>query len=278
MSRLSVVIAAYNEQSYLLEQLNAIMYQHVQPDEVVFVDDGSTDGTRRLIQDWIDTPSGQACGARLIALDQNVGCAEATNRGVAESTGDHLYIASANDIVSPGLFQAIKESYRRYPGANLVVGDIEGIHLGWSPDFDTIFPTPTYINPETLALMIGPRGIIHAAGVSISRVAWDHHGGWDASWWPYSETLTWHVTAMRYGAVYVPWAFARVRSHAGSASKTVLDREYRWPLMQKAARFVCELQEPERTRMLQSQLWGIAEWEPDMAPLLASLSRETVPR
>lgn len=278
MSKLSVIIAAYNEMRYLPDQLDAISRQAVKPDEIVFVDDGSTDGTRDLIRSFAGHAIGRSCGARLIALDQNGGCAEATNRGVAESTGDYLYIASANDIVMPGAFQAIKESYRRYPGANLVVGDIDGLRLGWSADLETVFPTPTYIPPHVLAPVIGSRGIIHAAGVSISRAAWDHHGGWDASWWPYSETLTWHVTAMRYGAVYVPWAFARVRGHEGSASKTVLDREYRWPLMQQAARFVCELPEPERTRMLESNLWGIAEWAPDMAPLLASMARETVPR
>lgn len=260
MPRLSVIIAAYNEAAHLPEQLLAIQTQSARPDEIVAVDDGSTDRTLQMIQEFArsvpDIPT------TIISLAENAGCARATNRGVAESTGDWLYIASANDVMRPGALTAIASALHAFPDAHLITGDVAGIHLGWSAE-------PAYVDPETAASLFGHRGIIHAAGTVISRAAWDRHGGWDADWWPYSETLTWHTTACRYGLVYVPSEIAWVRPHDGSASTSVLDREYRRPLMEQAARFVDGLEEPSRSRLIGSDLWRIREWEPEMAAMLA---------
>lgn len=269
MGKLSVVIAAYNEKAYLPDQLEAIRRQRIKPDEIVFVDDGSTDSTAGLIRNFVEHEDGKACGARLVKMGANVGCAGATNLGVSWSTGDHLYIASANDVVRPGAFAAIKEAIRRYPGANIIAGDVNGMRLGWGDESGNVV-TPSYLDPDKICKIFGPGGIIHAAGAVISRAAWDHHGGWDADFWPYSETLTWHVTAARFGVVYVPWCIADVRQHPGSASKTVLDREWRRPLMERAVQFVMGLEEPARSRLIGSRIWDIAEWAPDMAMLLAS--------
>lgn len=269
MGKLSVIIAAYNETAYLPDQLDAIHRQRIKPDEIIFVDDGSTDDTAEMIRSFIEYGDARAYGARLVKMGENVGCAEATNRGVAESTGDHLYIASANDVVCPGAFAAMKEAIRYYPGASIIAGDVSGMRAGWGDESGNVV-TPSYLDPDKICRIFGPGGIIHAAGAVISRAAWDYHGGWGADFWPYSETLTWHVTAARFGVVYVPWCIADVRHHPGSASKTVLDREWRRPLMERAVRFVMELEEPTRSRLVGSRLWDIAEWSPDMGQLLAS--------
>lgn len=257
MPRLSIVIAAYNEAGRIQEQLLAIQTQACRPDEVILVDDGSQDDTLAIMQDFARCMP----GVIIISLAENVGCARATNRGVAESTGDYLYIASANDVMRPGALTTVAEAIRQYPDAHLIVGDVAGIHLGWSTE-------PAYLDPAHAAGLFGHRGIIHAAGAVISREAWDCYGGWAPSWWPYSETLTWHTTACRYGLVYVPAELAWVRPHEGSASTSVLDREWRRPLMDAAAGFVLSLEEPTRSRLANSDLWSIREWAPDMAPKL----------
>lgn len=263
MPRLSVVIAAKNEERYLLEQLLALQTQAVRPDEIVLVDDGSTDRTLELMQEF----AGAVPGVRIISLPESVGCARATNRGVAEATGTHVYVASANDVVSPAAIRAIAEALRAYPDAHLITGDVSGIHLGWGDPTGAV-STPSYLDADAVSRVLGGAGIIHAAGTVISREAWDRYGGWAPAWFPYSETLCWHVTACRYGAVYTPNQIASVRVHEGSASTTVLDREWRRPLMQMAAHFVDDLEEPARSRLLGSRLWDIREWAPEMRPLL----------
>lgn len=268
MPRLSIIIAAKNEEAFLPEQLQAIAMQSVQPDEIVFVDDGSTDRTQEIMQAFAQ----ERHGVTIIRLPESVGCARATNRGVAESSGDFLYIASANDVMRPRAMLAVAEAIRAFPGAHLFAGDVAGIRLGWG-DADGNVVTPGFIDSNQCCRLFGPSGIVHAAGAVISRAAWDRHGGWESAWWPYSETLTWHVTACRYGLVYVPDEIAWVRQHDGSASTTVLDREWRRPLMEQAASFVASLEEPTRSRLVNSRLWDIREWAPEMAPLLAERIR-----
>lgn len=261
MPRLSIVIAAKNEQRFLPDQLRALALQAVQPDEVVLVDDGSTDDTLAIMRAF----AWSRPGVRIISLPESAGCPRATNRGVAESTGDWLYIASANDVMHGGAMTAIARAIRAFPSAHLIAGDVAGIHLGWSEDG---LVTPVQMSPERVAQLIGPMGIIHAAGAVISREAWDRYGGWEPTWFPYSETLCWHVTACRYGLVYTPDPIAWVRVHEGSASTTVLDREYRRPLMEQAVEFLLGLEEPTRSRLINSKLWQIREWAPDMDTLL----------
>lgn len=266
MPRLSIVIAARNEERYLPEQLLAIQTQAVRPDEVVLVDDGSTDRTLAIMHQFAAVQR----GVRVISLPESVGCARATNRGVAESTGTHLYVASANDVILPAAIRAIADALRAFPDAHLMAGDVAGIRLGWA-DGDGHAVTPGYLDADRVARFLGPAGIVHAAGAVISRAAWDRYGGWDPAWWPYSETLTWHVTACRYGLVYVPHAIAWVRPHGegdGEGGSVCLDPVRRRPMMGQAAAFVLGLEEPTRSRLVGSKLWEIREWAPDMAPML----------
>lgn len=263
MTALSIVIAAKDEEKYLPEQLLAIQMQAVQPDEVILVNDGSDDQTLATMQIYALT--NPHVKTLVINLQESVGCARATNRGVAESTGELLYIASANDVIQPRALTAIAEARQSFPHEHVYVGDVSGIHLGWD---STGSVAPTYFEPDKACKLFGSMGIIHAAGCVISREAWDRHGGWDPTWWPYSETLTWHVSACRYGLVYTPNPLGWVRQHEGSASTTVLDREWRQPLMRQAVDFILALEEPTRTRLIQSKLWEIQEWAPDMLPLL----------
>lgn len=49
---LSVVIATYNGEKYLREQLNSLYAQTLLPDEVIAIDDCSTDGTVGILREY----------------------------------------------------------------------------------------------------------------------------------------------------------------------------------------------------------------------------------
>lgn len=52
--KFGVVIATYNGENYILEQLNSIVSQTKQVDEIVITDDGSSDSTRKIVNDFIN--------------------------------------------------------------------------------------------------------------------------------------------------------------------------------------------------------------------------------
>src|SRR4051794_31702052 len=91
--RVSVVIAAYNAQAYIAEAIESVLGQTVAPDEVIVVDDGSSDGTRGILDRF---------GKRIMALGQaNSGQAVAVNRGLALARGELIGFCDADDLWSP---------------------------------------------------------------------------------------------------------------------------------------------------------------------------------
>ena len=99
---LSIVIPAYNEENRLgraLERIRDFLPSlNLQPEqvEILIVDDGSTDGTSRIAQDWMRAlPS-----VRLISNDQNRGKGYSVKRGMLEARGRVALFTDA-DLSSP---------------------------------------------------------------------------------------------------------------------------------------------------------------------------------
>lgn len=83
MTTVSAIIATFNRAEVLREALARLAGQTRVPDEIIVVDDASTDGTAALVR-------GQFSHVRYIRLPQNMGVAFARNMAVANSTGDYL--------------------------------------------------------------------------------------------------------------------------------------------------------------------------------------------
>jgi len=88
---ISVIIPAYNAASTIGHCLEALSAQTCPPDEVIVVDDGSTDGTAQVAKSF---------GVRVIS-QPNAGPAAARNRGATAAHGDILLFTDADCIPAP---------------------------------------------------------------------------------------------------------------------------------------------------------------------------------
>ncbi len=91
---LSVVVPVFNVEGYLAECLESLLLQTYSELEIVIVDDGSTDGSTLICQQYA------ARDPRIkLVRQENAGLGAARNRGVAESRGTFLAFADSDDTV-----------------------------------------------------------------------------------------------------------------------------------------------------------------------------------
>ncbi len=91
--RISVIIPTYNSARFLPEAVQSALYQTLSPDEVIVVDDGSTDNTEDVLEPFR--------GRVHYIRQENQGPAVARNRGIAEAKGDLIAFLDADDVWLP---------------------------------------------------------------------------------------------------------------------------------------------------------------------------------
>jgi dolichyl-phosphate beta-glucosyltransferase len=90
---ISIIIPGYNEEKRIapsLTALSAFCEQHLETYEIVFVNDGSTDNTREIVES-LATPF-----LRTIHLESNQGKGYAVRTGMLEARGDHRFFTDAD--------------------------------------------------------------------------------------------------------------------------------------------------------------------------------------
>ena len=109
---ISVVIPLYNKQLEIGAAVRSVLAQTRPPQEIIVVDDGSTDGGAEVVC---------AIGSPLVRLvrQSNAGVCAARNRGIAESTGEYIALLDADDAWEPGFLAEIAAMIREFPGCGL---------------------------------------------------------------------------------------------------------------------------------------------------------------
>lgn len=246
MTTLSIVIAAKNESRWLPEQLRAVEQQSVMPDEIVFVNDGSTDGTAAIMLAFAE----RVPGTRIVTHEQSVGASEAFSRGVAESTGTYVWPLSANDVLQPGAVARIASLAKRFPHADVLAGDTTLRECSW-PD------APRFYTPDECAQVIGRQGVLHGGTTVVSRAGWDRFGGMIPEAGGWCDTLLWHGLACESGAAVTPMPLLFVRDHPGGVNAGLRTPEARVAALTKLSQATARLSEPIRTRLLASGLFDL---------------------
>ena len=109
---LSVVIPVLDEADglpELRERLNAQLGLIEGETEVVYVDDGSSDGSAELIESWI----GEGDNAVLVSLSRNFGMEIAMSAGLDEASGEHVVLMHADLQDPPELIPQMLGARRR---------------------------------------------------------------------------------------------------------------------------------------------------------------------
>ena len=92
---ISVAMASYNGEKYIEEQIESIMNQKLPVDEIVIVDDCSTDNTVKIIEKIRNNSNVEI---NLFVNEKNVGYIENFRRAVEKTKGDVIFLSDQDDI------------------------------------------------------------------------------------------------------------------------------------------------------------------------------------
>jgi glycosyltransferase involved in cell wall biosynthesis len=104
----SAIIPTYNRLAYIRRAVDSILAQTVPVDEIIVVDDGSTDGTAEAVEQWF--------GDRVRLIRQeNTGVSGARRRGIREARGEWIAFLDSDDEWSPDRNMLLSEAASRLP-------------------------------------------------------------------------------------------------------------------------------------------------------------------
>jgi glycosyltransferase involved in cell wall biosynthesis len=209
----AVVITVYNGEEYVAEALTSILGQTRPPDEVIVVDDGSTDGTQRQLERFADD-------IRVIA-QANQGHAGALNRGYAEARCDYIGKCDADDIWEPDKLSRQVQALVDHPDIDVAFSGARNFGLA----DDEWVPAPgegLLLDARELVRALYRTNIVCATSTVIRRETFERLGPFDAS--VPCEDYDYWLRALAAGAVffYDPRVLVRCRKHALGATHNLL--------------------------------------------------------
>lgn len=105
--KITVAIAVYNGAATLQATLDSVFRQTLPPDEILVVNDGSTDGTAAILR---------ACQSRITTIEQdNRGLSISRNVLYKHAQGDLIAFLDADDIWHPQYLETQRQTFEAYP-------------------------------------------------------------------------------------------------------------------------------------------------------------------
>jgi glycosyltransferase involved in cell wall biosynthesis len=114
---ISVCMAAYNGERFIVPQLQSILSQLADGDEVIVVDDASSDRTREVVREL------QEEKIRLIEHDKNRGVSRTFEDAIQSACNDIIFLSDQDDLWVPTKVQTILQQFVANPELTLVATD-----------------------------------------------------------------------------------------------------------------------------------------------------------
>ena len=205
MEAITVILANYNHEKYLPDSLGSLLRQTSPADELIIVDDASTDDSAAVSSSLMDSVP----NVRFERNGKNIGYVASVNRVIGSARGDILFFAGADDIFYPGLFERARALLSAHPDAALFSArsDLVDADGGNRRLFDTPVPIqkPGYIDPAQAAAHLMREDSWFMGNVSLyRRGALLAAGGLTTELGSFADGYMARYLALRHGACFTP--------------------------------------------------------------------------
>jgi len=186
LTALAVVIVAYESAAHLPATLAALEAQLSESDELVVVDNASSDSPESVV----------GARGRVLRSEENLGFAGGCNLGARATSAPVLFFLNPDAVPAPECLDALRAAAASHPGwgawqalvtmagghqVNTSGGQTHWLGFGWSGRVGD--PAET-VGPEDRAVSFAS-----GAALCVRRGAWDAAGGFDEDYFMYGEDL-----------------------------------------------------------------------------------------
>ncbi len=201
----SFVVPSYNHVRYVGETIESLLDQQTGGSEIVVSDDGSTDGSRDVIERYRDH-------VRIVYPPRRMGMMGNYNHAVGQATGTWVSLMGSDDKALPGFVAAVQAAVAAHPEAVLVSGnfqhiDGEGRLLKSEKVLSVraVAPPPENFHTQLAAVKV------HPAAHAFRKSMWEKVGGFDETLHLYGDWALWLKLAACGTFVHRPEFFAQYR-------------------------------------------------------------------
>ena len=218
---ISVVLTSFNYASLLPRAIDAILGQSIKPSEFIIIDDDSTDGSIKIIQEYAKCHS----LIKVVRNDRNMGVIESINHGLEIANNPYILFATADDFIFPTLIEEALDLLSRYPQAafftaSATIINNEGKQTGLWREIDV--PRKESINQADSKKRMRRCGFWFVGATTVfRRQLLIEAGGFNSELGHYCDSFIMQVLALRHGYCYKSKPLASVCILASSYSQSI---------------------------------------------------------
>ena len=216
MPTIAVVIPNRNDAAYLSDCLNSVLRQNVRPDQIIFVDDHSSDDSLSKAQSQLSGVD----GVTVLANPSCLGTMGALNEGLKHVRCDYVFFLASNDHLMDGMIERAKLSIAKFgkPGVWSA--------MVWAADehghYKYIYPSPvialkdSYFSPdECVGLAMKHGNWFTGTTMLFNRETLQGIGGFDVEYRGLADLFAALTVSSLKGAVFCPQPLGVMRMHSG---------------------------------------------------------------
>lgn len=226
----SVIIPNYNHADLLTEAVQSILNQTKLPQEILIIDDCSTDNSLKVIQQL----SKKTPLIRWIRNEKNLGVAESTNRGFEEAIGEYVTPLASDDLLFPNFLSRTTKELDKHPEIGICSGKIAEFS-GQKPPYQFLTVETDIgehlriLSPlELKEVFKKSTYFIYSNGTIFRRKAALKHGKYRVG---IANLCDWYLNncvALDQGLIFIPEVFSALRVSRESYSAQIKkDKKYR---------------------------------------------------
>ncbi len=202
--KVAVVMPCYNSSRYLGEALASVFAQTRAPDEVIVVDDASTDDSVEIAR---------KAGATVIASERNIGPASARNLGIASTSADLIAFLDSDDCWMPHHLATLLPAFEQDPDTVFAFGRVRNYER------PPVHITANLVAARDIFLELLVTNVVVQSATIARREALRAVGGYPEGM-RYSEDYSlWLRLAMNARVATTDAATCRRRTHEGQLSR-----------------------------------------------------------